>query len=185
LSQVLLETANDPNKSAKLILPEGASTSGDYMLCFHLGAFISDLPVQVVTIRIKIWDTTRSLHHTSSGCVKLVWSSRASGSMSRADQQRRTDWVWRLAATSSFPRRFFPLLAAVLRAAQLGRGAFEQARITLVIIRRHVRILCSSYFFFCKSLLSTLFEWDSELIHICNYFKDFDLDYLGQFILCH
>jgi 1-acyl-sn-glycerol-3-phosphate acyltransferase len=42
--QVLLESANDPNKPAIVILPEGASTSGDDMLRFHLGAFLSDLP---------------------------------------------------------------------------------------------------------------------------------------------
>jgi 1-acyl-sn-glycerol-3-phosphate acyltransferase len=65
ISQVLIESANDPNKPAILILPEGASTSGDYMFRFHLGAFLSDLPVQLVTIRYKIWGTTRTLHHIS------------------------------------------------------------------------------------------------------------------------
>jgi 1-acyl-sn-glycerol-3-phosphate acyltransferase len=51
LSQVLLKSANDPNKPAIVILPEGASTSGDYMFRFHLGTFLSDLPIQLVTIR--------------------------------------------------------------------------------------------------------------------------------------
>jgi hypothetical protein len=54
LSQVLLESANNPNKPAIVILPEGASTSSDYMFRFHLGSFFSDLPVQLVTIRYKI-----------------------------------------------------------------------------------------------------------------------------------
>jgi hypothetical protein len=72
LSQVLLESANDPNKPAIVILPEGASTFGDCMFCFHLGAFLSDLPVQLATIRYKIWGTVRSLHPISSGCVKPV-----------------------------------------------------------------------------------------------------------------
>jgi hypothetical protein len=72
LSQVLLESANDPNRPAIIILPEGASTPGDFMFRFDLGAFLSDLPVQLVMIRYKIWSTTRILHHISSGCVKLI-----------------------------------------------------------------------------------------------------------------
>jgi hypothetical protein len=105
LSQVLLESANDPNKSAIAVLPEDASTSGDYMFRFHIGALFSDLPVQFVTISYKIWGTTHSLHHTSSRYVKPVWSSWASGFVPLVDQQRPTDWVWRRVATSSFPRR--------------------------------------------------------------------------------
>jgi hypothetical protein len=85
MSQVLLESGNDPNKPAIVILAEGALTSGDYMLRFHLGAFRSDPPVQLVTTRYKIWGTTRSLHHISSGCVKPVWSSRVSRFMPQAD----------------------------------------------------------------------------------------------------
>jgi hypothetical protein len=73
LSQVLLERANEPNKPVIVILPEGTSTSGDYMFRFHLGAFLSNLPVQLVMIRCKIRDTTRNLHHISSGSVKPVW----------------------------------------------------------------------------------------------------------------
>jgi 1-acyl-sn-glycerol-3-phosphate acyltransferase len=45
LSQVLLESANDSNKPAIVILPEGAPTSGNCMFCFHLGGFTSNLPV--------------------------------------------------------------------------------------------------------------------------------------------
>jgi 1-acyl-sn-glycerol-3-phosphate acyltransferase len=65
VSQVLLRNATDFTKPPVLILPEGATTSGDYMLRFHLGAFLSDLPVQPVAIRYKIWGTTRELHHIS------------------------------------------------------------------------------------------------------------------------
>jgi 1-acyl-sn-glycerol-3-phosphate acyltransferase len=72
LSQVLLESANNPNEPAIVILPEIVSTYGNYMFHFHLGAFLFDLPVQLVTIRYKTWGTTRSLHHISSGCVKPV-----------------------------------------------------------------------------------------------------------------
>jgi hypothetical protein len=107
LSQALLESVNDLNRPVVVILPEGASTSGDYMFRFHLGTFFSDLPVQLVTIRYKIWGTTRSLHHISSGCIKPVWSSRALGFVPRADEQRPTNWVWPRAVTSSFPRQPF------------------------------------------------------------------------------
>jgi 1-acyl-sn-glycerol-3-phosphate acyltransferase len=55
LSHVLLESGNDPNKPAIVILPAGASTSGDYIFRFHRGPFLSDLPVQLVTIRSNIW----------------------------------------------------------------------------------------------------------------------------------
>ena len=60
-TQKLIQIASDSSKPIISIFPEGASTSGDYMFRFHLGAFLSDLPVQPVTIRYKIWGTTRSL----------------------------------------------------------------------------------------------------------------------------
>jgi hypothetical protein len=60
----------------------------------------------------------------------------------------------------------FPSLTAALRVTQVGGGACEQARITSVIIHRHVRILCSSCFVFWKSLASISFECDSQLIRI-------------------
>ncbi|KAK8858075.1 Lysophosphatidylcholine acyltransferase 2 [Tritrichomonas musculus] len=65
VSHILLESAKDPKEPMILIFPEGASTSGDYMFRFHLGAFLSDLPVQPTTIRYTIYGTTRSLHHIS------------------------------------------------------------------------------------------------------------------------
>ncbi|OHT13025.1 Acyltransferase family protein [Tritrichomonas foetus] len=65
ISQVLIESANNPKEPMILIFPEGASTSGDYMFRFHLGAFLSDLPVQPTTIRYTIFGTSRDLHHIS------------------------------------------------------------------------------------------------------------------------
>jgi 1-acyl-sn-glycerol-3-phosphate acyltransferase len=53
------------SKSPFLLLPEGASTSGDYMLRFHLGAFLSDLPVQPAVVRYTIYGTSRSISHIS------------------------------------------------------------------------------------------------------------------------
>jgi hypothetical protein len=61
---------------------------------------------------------------------------------------------------------FFSSLTAALRVTQVGRGAFEHARIASVIIHCHIRVLCSSCFSFCKSLSSISFECTSELIRI-------------------
>lgn len=65
VSRIILESAKNPKEPMILIFPEGASTSGDYMFRFHLGAFLSDLPVQPTTIRYTIYGTTRSLAHVS------------------------------------------------------------------------------------------------------------------------
>ena len=62
VTKVIIESANDPSKPVILIFPEGASTSGDYMLRFHL----SDLPVQPVTIRYTIFGTTREISNISN-----------------------------------------------------------------------------------------------------------------------
>jgi hypothetical protein len=47
-----------PARPPIVIVPEGASTSGDYMPRFPLGAFISDLPVQLAAIRYRLWGNT-------------------------------------------------------------------------------------------------------------------------------
>jgi 1-acyl-sn-glycerol-3-phosphate acyltransferase len=65
LAQRLVENANDPNAPMFMVLPEGASTSGDYMLKFHIGAFLSDLPVQPAAIRYTIYGLPRSVAHIS------------------------------------------------------------------------------------------------------------------------
>lgn len=46
-----------------IIFPEGASTNGDYMLRYHLGAFLTDLPIQPAAISYTIWGLDR--HMTS------------------------------------------------------------------------------------------------------------------------
>jgi 1-acyl-sn-glycerol-3-phosphate acyltransferase len=65
LSKRLIDNANDPSAPMFMVLPEGASTSGDYMLKFHLGAFLSDLPVQPAAIRYTIYGLPRSVAHVS------------------------------------------------------------------------------------------------------------------------
>jgi hypothetical protein len=65
ITRLLVENAKDPERPPILMMPEGASTSGDYMLRFHLGAFLSDLPVQLVAIRYRLWGTTRTIAHIS------------------------------------------------------------------------------------------------------------------------
>jgi 1-acyl-sn-glycerol-3-phosphate acyltransferase len=65
LTKMLIENAKNPNAPIVLILSEGASTSGDYMLRFHLGAFLSDLPVQPAAVRYTIYGTSRKLAHVS------------------------------------------------------------------------------------------------------------------------
>jgi hypothetical protein len=65
LTKVLADSAKNPAKPPIMILPEGASTSGDYMLRFHLGAFLSDLPVQLMAIRYRLWGTSRQIAHMS------------------------------------------------------------------------------------------------------------------------
>jgi hypothetical protein len=61
---------------------------------------------------------------------------------------------------------FFPSLAATLRVTRVVHHLFERTRITWVTIPRHVQILCSYCFPYCKSLSSISFETDSELTHI-------------------
>ena len=65
VSKLLMELAADKNSPLIMILPEGASTSGEYMLRFHLGAFLSDLPVQPASIRYTIYGTPGNLSHVS------------------------------------------------------------------------------------------------------------------------
>ncbi|OHT06191.1 Acyltransferase family protein [Tritrichomonas foetus] len=65
VAKQLVEFAQDKNSPMIMILPEGASTSGEYMLRFHLGAFLSDLPVQPASIRYTIYGSPASLSHVS------------------------------------------------------------------------------------------------------------------------
>ena len=65
LTKELLKNAQNTIDPQILLMPEGCSTSGDYMLRFHLGAFLSDLPVQPAAIRYTLWGTNRKLSHLS------------------------------------------------------------------------------------------------------------------------
>ena len=65
LTKELIANAKDSSRPLIMIMPEGASTSGDYMLRFHLGAFLTDLPVQPATIRYTLWGTSRKISHIS------------------------------------------------------------------------------------------------------------------------
>lgn len=64
-TQLLLKNATNSNCPQIQMFPEGATTNGDYMLKFHLGAFLSDLPIQPAAIRYTLWGTTKNISHLS------------------------------------------------------------------------------------------------------------------------
>jgi hypothetical protein len=47
------------------IFPEGTTANGEYMLRFHLGAFLSSFPVQLVAIRYHLWGSSRTFSNIS------------------------------------------------------------------------------------------------------------------------
>ena len=65
MTKILVENAADSNQPMIQMFPEGATTNGDYMLRFHLGAFLSDLPLQPVAIRYTLWGTSKKIAHLS------------------------------------------------------------------------------------------------------------------------
>ena len=65
MTKVLLKSATNSNLPMIQMFPEGATTNGDYMLKFHLGAFLSDLPLQPAAIRYTLWGTSKKLSHLS------------------------------------------------------------------------------------------------------------------------
>jgi 1-acyl-sn-glycerol-3-phosphate acyltransferase len=65
MTKVLVDGAANSNQPMIQLFPEGATTNGDYMLRFHLGAFLSDLPVQPAAIRYTLWGTTKHISHIS------------------------------------------------------------------------------------------------------------------------
>lgn len=73
LTRTLIENAKDSTKPQIMIMPEGATTSGDYMLRFHLGAFLSDLPVQPCTIRYTLYGVTKDTAHGINFFHHDVW----------------------------------------------------------------------------------------------------------------
>ena len=65
MTKVLVANASNSNQPMIQMFPEGATTNGDYMLRFHLGAFLSDLPLQPVAIRYTLWGTSKKIAHLS------------------------------------------------------------------------------------------------------------------------
>jgi 1-acyl-sn-glycerol-3-phosphate acyltransferase len=65
MTKVLIESAADANTPMIQLFPEGATTNGNYMLRFHLGAFLSDLPIQPAAIRYTLWGTSKRISHLS------------------------------------------------------------------------------------------------------------------------
>jgi 1-acyl-sn-glycerol-3-phosphate acyltransferase len=65
MTKILLEYASEANLPMIQLFPEGATTNGDYMLRFHLGAFLSDLLIQPATIRYTLWGTSRAIASVS------------------------------------------------------------------------------------------------------------------------
>lgn len=65
VTQKLIDSALDMTKNHIMVMPEGATTDGNYMFRFRLGAFLSDLPVQCVAIRYSIWGCSSKTHHIS------------------------------------------------------------------------------------------------------------------------
>jgi hypothetical protein len=61
---------------------------------------------------------------------------------------------------------FFPSLPATLLVTEIDAGAFAQSSINILTIARHVHLLDSSCFSYCKSLSSISFETPSELTRI-------------------
>lgn len=65
MTKVILKNAANANAPQIQMFPEGATTNGDYMLKFHLGAFLSDLPLQPAAIRYTLWGTSKKFSHLS------------------------------------------------------------------------------------------------------------------------
>ena len=75
---VVFETAQDSIAQVIQMFPEGTTTNGEYMLKFHTGAFLSDLPVQPAAIRYSMWGSSRKFaslsyfHRTAWDLVSLL-----------------------------------------------------------------------------------------------------------------
>jgi hypothetical protein len=55
-----------PNEDRLIqIFPEGTTTNGEYMLRFHLGAFLTGFPVQIAAIRWHLWGSCRKYSNIS------------------------------------------------------------------------------------------------------------------------
>lgn len=65
VSKKLIANAADPAAPPITMAPEGATTSGDYMFKFHLGAFLSDVPVQPTAVSYYVYGTSSKISHIS------------------------------------------------------------------------------------------------------------------------
>jgi hypothetical protein len=65
ISKQLVNIANDPSLLPVLIFPEGKVTNGDALVGFRTGAYVSDTPVQAVTVRFRQWLCPKSMSTVS------------------------------------------------------------------------------------------------------------------------
>jgi len=55
ISNKLVNISNDPSLLPIFVFPEGKVTNGDALVGFRTGAFISETPVQAITVRFRQW----------------------------------------------------------------------------------------------------------------------------------
>lgn len=78
MAKTLFQTAQDNTQPVIQMFPEGTTTNGEYLLKFHVGAFLSDLPVQPAAIRYNMWGSSRRFsnlsyfHRTAKDLVSLL-----------------------------------------------------------------------------------------------------------------
>lgn len=60
-TETIREIQNDHSKVPIVVFPEGKVTNGDILLGFRTGAFISDEPLQAITLRYNHWFCPRGL----------------------------------------------------------------------------------------------------------------------------
>lgn len=65
VSKQLVDIAQDPSLLPVVIFPEGKVTNGDALVGFRTGAFISDTPVQAITVRFRQWLCPKSMSTVS------------------------------------------------------------------------------------------------------------------------
>jgi hypothetical protein len=65
LTKYVLQNLSADDDRLIQIFPEGTTTNGEYMLQFHLGAFLSPFPVQLTAIRYHMWGSTREFSNIS------------------------------------------------------------------------------------------------------------------------
>jgi 1-acyl-sn-glycerol-3-phosphate acyltransferase len=65
LTEYLLQNLSADDDRLIQIFPEATTTNGEYMLKFHLGAFLSPFPVQLTAIRYHLYGTNRHISNIS------------------------------------------------------------------------------------------------------------------------